>query len=389
MHLLKFLLWGLEVVCALFLLAAVAGLVLFRRRRDRPLPDHAPAVTVLKPLCGLDHGLEENLCSFCRQDYPRFQIVFGVREANDPAAAVVRRVLARFPRLDAELVVDPHVAGRNLKVSNLCNMLPRARHDILVIADSDMRVGPDYLRRVAAEFADPAVGAVTCLYSGTPAEPTLASSLGALHINDWFAPAVLVALLLQAPDFCFGSTMAVRRQVLTDIGGMEGLLPYLADDCMLGHKVRAAGHVVKLSGYVTENVVREAGLRGLFAHELRWFRTIRCLRPLEYPFTVVSNNGLSIAALAVALTGFNAWAVALAVAICGLRLAVHALSRRAMRVPGPFCPWLLPLRDVLSLALWLGSYVIRDVRWRGASHCVLNDGRLMPPATPNLGNPGE
>lgn len=370
-------LFAASLAGAAYLLAAIRAVRAFSRRSAGPSPEHSPPVTVLKPLCGLDPGLYENLRSFCDQDYPWFQVLFGIRDASDPAIPVVERVLREFPGLDAALVVDGRVRGKNLKVANLSNLFPRARHDFLVIADSDMRVDRNYLRAVMAPFGDPRVGAATCLYSGTPS-PGLPSALGALFVNDWFFPSALVALALQELRFCFGATMAVRRDVLAEIGGFEALAPFLADDYMLGERVGRSGRRVALSPYVVESVVSEPDFKTLLAHELRWARTIRACRPVGHAFSFVGNGAVSLSALFLAVSGFGAKGVALCGLAAGLRVVLHCAIRSAVRVPGPAAPWLLPLRDLLSLAIWGASFLVRDVRWRGRRFSVRPDGQLAP-----------
>ncbi|MDA8164059.1 MAG: bacteriohopanetetrol glucosamine biosynthesis glycosyltransferase HpnI [Desulfobacteraceae bacterium] len=361
----------------LYLLLAVARVAAFRFRRPPPagIADQPP-VTILKPVCGLDHGLYDNLSSFCRQDYPAFQVVFGSRDPGDPAVAVVRRVIRDFPGCDAALVIDGRIGGRNLKVANLANMLPAAKYDLLVIADSDMRVAQSYLTTLAASFADPRVGAVTCLYRGTPAGG-LASRLGALFINDWFLPSVLAALALQKLRFCFGATMAVRREALAAIGGFAALADYLADDYELGNQVSRQGHRVALSPYVVEDIVSERGFRALLAHEVRWARTIRTCRPAGYAFSPLANNALSLAALNLLLSPSGLLGPVLAILAAALRLALHFTVRAAIRPAGPARPWLLPLRDLLCLAVWAGSFLGRGVTWRENRFAVAADGRLQ------------
>ncbi len=358
-----------------YLAAAIASVAAFSRRRAEPAAGDFPPLTVLKPVCGLEPGLRENLRSFCDQDYPAFQVIFGVRDADDPAIPVVRQVIREFPGLDPVLLVGGAPDAANLKVSNLVNMFPAARHDILVIADSDMRVDRGYLRAVAAAFGDPRVGAATCLYHGTPAAG-LPSALGAMFVNDWFLPSVLVALSFQELRFCLGATMAVRREALAAIGGFEALSPYLADDYMLGDLVAGRGYAVRLSPYVVECVVAEPGFRSLLAHELRWARTVRACRPVGYAFSIIGNGAVSLALLHFLASGAGIPGLALLLTAIGLRAVLHAAVRGVARVPAPASPWLLPVRDLLCLAIWAASFGGRGVRWRGRRFSVHPDGRF-------------
>ncbi|MEL0112890.1 MAG: glycosyltransferase, partial [Rickettsiales bacterium] len=201
----------------------IVALLCFRRRlHAEPDRSFRPSVTVLKPVCGDEPELLENLRTFCVQEYPTYQVIFGVRDADDPAIPSIERLIAEHPETDIALVVDDRIYGRNLKVSNLINMFEKARHDIIVVADSDMRVGRGYLAAVAGTFTDPRVGAATCLYSGAGGA-NLASRLGAMFINDWFLPSALIPTMFGELKFCFGATMAVRRAALKEIGGFEAL----------------------------------------------------------------------------------------------------------------------------------------------------------------------
>jgi ceramide glucosyltransferase len=359
-----------------YLLVAIRAVRAFPERRAVASPLHPPPVTILKPVCGDEHGLYENLRSFCDQDYPSFQVVFGVRGDGDPAIPVVERLIREFPGLDTVLAVDDRVTGGNPKVASLANMYPHARHDYLVIADSDMRVDRTYLRSVTASFGDPRVGATTCLYSGTPAAGW-PSNLGAMYVNDWFLPSVLVALTFQKLSFCFGASMAVRRDALAAIGGFEALAPYLADDYMLGDLISRRGYQIRLSSYVVEGIIFEPDFRSLLAHELRWARTIRACRPAGYAFSFVGNGTITLSALFLLASGLVGTGAALLFLSIALRVALHYSVRSAVRVQGPAAPWLVPLRDLLCLVIWGASFFGREVRWRGRRFSVRPDGQLI------------
>ncbi len=333
-----------------------------------------PPVSILKPLCGMEHELYRNLRSFCEQDYPDYQVIFGVRDAEDPAVGVVRRIMAEFPRLDLVLVVDGHIHGANLKISNLVNMQAAAKHDFLVIADSDMRVGPDYLSVVVAPFKDGSTGAVTCLYRATPAS-TLASRFGAMHINADFLPSVLVAAALSDIHFCFGATMAVRRTALDAIGGLQSLANVLADDYQLGKCVNEAGFTVRLSGYVVENIVHEPDFKSLLLHELRWARTVRASSPWGYVGSILTYP-LPLALLFLAVSGGSPAGLVLTVVAIVLRLRLRHCVRYCFGIGGkPLC-CLTPLRDLLSAAIWLASFAGRSVRWKGFQFAIDRHGQM-------------
>jgi ceramide glucosyltransferase len=371
------LLWAgsaLALLAAIYALVSLLG-VLLRPRRTAPWPAAAarPGVTILKPLCGAEPRLYECLRSFCLQDWPRLQIVCGVRDPGDPAVAVVRRLQREFPALDLSLVIDGTHHGGNAKVSNLINIMAAARHDHLVIADSDIRVESGYVQRVVAPLLDPAVGIVTCPYRGRPL-PDLWSQLGAQFINDWFVPSVFVAALFGSRAFAFGATIALRRAVLEDIGGLSAIANQLADDYRLGELTRARGLRTVLSEVCVETVVEERSLRSLLRHELRWLRTIRAVRPVGYSLACVTFV-LPMALLGTALAG--------GAPLCLGALGVTMLSRLLMhfvRSPGKAATWTglwaAPLHDCGMFALWCWGFVAQDVNWRQARLQLGRDGSV-------------
>ncbi len=326
-----------------------------------------PSVTLLKPLYGDEPLLEQALASVCAQDYPRFQIVFGVQDALDPAISVVRRLQQQFANVDITLVINAAQHGRNRKVSNLINMLPHARHDTLLIADSDLHCAPDYLARIMAEFASPNVGLVTTLYAGLASNSTLAARLGATAINHGFVPGALMSRDLGRED-CLGASMALRRETLVRIGGLSALADHLADDNMLGELVRSLGLRIRLATTVPATTVPEVSINALFHHELRWSRTILSLVPVEFVLSSIQFP-LFWAALAWILSGagwaaglfFVAWA-SRALAAYGIDRAL-GLTRSGRADPVPAL--LLPARDLLSIAIILASYASDKVEWRG------------------------
>lgn len=338
-----------------------------------------PAVTILKPVCGLDTDLYENLRSFCLQDYPDYQIVYGVRDRNDAAIPVIRRLIAEFPLVDMELVVNETALGSNLKVSNLDNMYATAKHGYLVIADSDTRVEPHYLSSVMAPFEDLGVGVVTCLYRGTAAGGT-ASLLVCMLINEIFLPSVLVSAGIREIRFAMGATMAVRRELLEDMGGFGRLANNIADDYLLGNLAGEHGYRVALSNYVVENIVFEKSFPAMLGHELRWARTIRSTEPIGHAFSVVMYivPTALIAALAI---GFVTGHWLSAAAIIGLAVVLRALMHFAVHGMLGLKPRLWPLalgpvRDILGFIIWGVSFLSRRVDWRGTALQIEKGGRM-------------
>lgn len=361
----------------------------FTRTVPAPAGQRAP-ITVLKPLHGDEPLLEEALGSICAQDYPAFQVVFGVQDRADPALLVLERLRARFPGLDMAVVVDPTPHGLNRKVANLINMLPAARHDVLVIADSDMHVAPDYLARIADALEQPGVGLVTTLYAGLPATGRLAARLGAAGIAHSFLPGALMARDLGRHD-CLGATMALTRATLGRVGGLEALADHLADDAVLGRLVRAEGMEIGLAPTVPLTTVPEADLPALLHHELRWARTIQSLAPVGFPLSALQHP-LFWALLALALSGGAGWALGGFGLAWALRAGLGRAVERQLTL-APAAPiWLLPLRDVLSIAVMLASYRSRRVAWRGqvlrATRPILPTGSIGSALRPGLA-PGE
>jgi ceramide glucosyltransferase len=345
------------------LVQATAGWLAVRRfRGTAPVIGPRPPITVLKPLHGDEPMLEQALESFCRQDYPEFQIVFGVQDSSDTAIGVVDRLREKFPDLDMELVIDPTPHGLNRKVANLINMFPSARHDVLVISDSDMHAAPDYIARVADALAAPGIGLVTTLYTGVAVRPGLTGQLGAAYINQNFVAGALMARGLGRQD-CMGATMALTRATLMRIGGFPALSPYVADDAVLGMKVRGLGQNVALAASVPATTVAEPGLASLFRHELRWARTIRAVAPYGFAVSIIQFPAFW-ALLTLLMSGGAIWAVALwLVAILVRAWSGRAVERAmgATRTPA----WLPALRDILSMAVLFTAYMGDEVAWRG------------------------
>lgn len=369
-------------LAGLLLLLSVAGLaylvmaiVFVRRLADRPTPPSpsAPSVTILKPLHGAEPGLAENLATFLRQDYAGpVQIVFGVQNPGDPALAIVRDLAQAYPEADIELVVDGRLHGTNRKVSNLINMAERIRHEVIVLADSDMSVRPDYLRRLVGELSRPGVGAVTCPYHGLP-RGTLWSRLSAMAIDTHFLPSVAVGLGLGLAKPCMGSTIALRRETLDAIGGFRPLADELADDYLLGAAVRRLGQDVAVAPFTVGHACNESSFRELARQELRWVRTIRQIDPAGHAGSLVSHP-LPLALLALCLAP-GLPAAAAATAAVALRFALCLAVRQAFGVKGPVYG-LAPLRDLLSFGIFVASFFGRGVSWRGHSYDVTSTGVL-------------
>lgn len=403
------LLMALRVLLGLCLAAfcAYAGLAVWAARRwhraRRPLdPEWTPPVTLLKPVRGVDAEAYENFASFCRLDYPadRYQLLFAALDPADPALELARRLQAEFPQVDIGIVDGSRspLRGHNLKVRNLAAMLPAAKYDLLVLCDSDMRVQPDYLRRVVAPFAphpptpSPAaqrghrerglggegkVGLVTCPYRGHRAQ-SFAAVLEALGIGADFIPSALVSRALEGVSFAFGSTIALPRAVLAEIGGFEALADELADDFRLGNGAHKAGYAVILSDYVVDDVLGRERFRAMWARRLRWARTVRSCRPAGYAGSGITH-GTALALLFLGVTGFAPLGWAAFGTILAVRLTTALLI--TLRYTGDpniarTLP-LLPLSDLLSFALYVTSYCGSHISWRGERFRLLPGGRMV------------
>ncbi len=335
-----------------------------------------PPISILKPLKGIDPEIYESFRSHCRQDYPEYEIIFGVSDPTDPAIESVKALQREFPDRRIVLLVSPKILGANVKVSNLAQMLAEARNDLLIVNDSDIRVEPDYLHRVTAPLADPRVGMVTCLYRGVPGA-TLGSRLEALGISTDFCASVLAAWQLEGGiRFGLGSTLVFRRSELEKIGGFTSFVDYLADDYELGRRIAGLGLAVKLSDVVVETYLPPYRMGEFFAHQLRWARGVRDARAGGY-LGLIFTYGILWALLAMAASGAAPWACrALAITLV-LRLAVAmVVGRGVLRDPQlPKNAWLIPLRDLVAAGIWIASLAGHSVKWRG-DRFHLKDGKL-------------
>ncbi len=361
-----------------YLLAIVATRKL-RNSAAAALPELTtlPAISLLKPLRGTDPGLEQHLESFFRQDYPWFEILFAVRQPDDPAVAVVERLAARYPNIKTQMILTGEPPYANAKVFSMEKMAEAASSEILVITDSDTSVSADYLKDMAARFALPEIGAVTNLYRGVSGADVW-SRLEALGMSTEFMAGVVVANHLEGMKFALGPSMAIRRDCLEKIGGFAAMADYLADDFVLGNWTANTGYQVALSTHVIAHHATALGFLASFKHRLRWNRSSRFSRPAGYVgqgFTY----GLAWAIL-LSLLAQCWWSGALLLSVLAVRiwlaieLAIKLLGdRESLR---NF--WLIPLQDLLSLATWLGGFVGREIIWRNERYRLLEGGRFEP-----------
>lgn len=365
--------WLVAAICAGCAVYCVITVIAARHYRAQQPPADAPQppLSVLKPLAGAEDELYTNLRSFFEQDYPAFEILFAVRQPEDPAVAVVQRLKAEFPHVPADLIVTGEPPYPNAKVWSLYHMTQAARHDILVMSDSDIRVNPDFLSIVAREFADPRVGLASCPYRAAPGRG-LWSRLEAIGMNTQFLGGVLSARLLEGMKFALGPTIVARKAVLAAIGGFPRLKDFLAEDFVMGKFAAEQGFGVILSSYVIEHHIGSSSLAENFEHRLRWVRSTRRSRPAGYVGELFTMP-LPWAILLVILWPAMWPGATILLALRGVSAWVCAGWILGDRVTGRFW-YLLPFQDLLAFVFWLAGFSGSTIRWRGRRYYLRRDG---------------
>jgi ceramide glucosyltransferase len=331
------------------------------------------AITLLKPLHGGEPNLAGNLATFIDQGWPAdVQLVAGVADAGDPAIAAISALQSQHPDAVIDLVVDPTRHGSNAKIGNIVNLMTAARHELLVLSDSDIAAPPGYFTRIVAALAAPGVGAVTCLYRGR-GDAGFWSVLAAANISYQFLPSVLVSLSLDAGGACMGSTIALRRETLDRIGGFRRFANILADDHAVGEAVRTLGLSVQVPAMIVTHGCAEASFAALVRQELRWGATVRDLRPMGYLGSVITMP-LPFALLALALLPGTGTATLMIAAIAARLLLATQIDRAASAKSAPYA--LLPLRELLSFGIFAASFLVRDIDWRGQKLRMLDAGLI-------------
>ena len=362
-----------------YMLATLAALRFFQRERARILPDYTPSVSILKPVRGVDFGSYENFISFCRQDYPDYEILFAVNDDADLAAPVIRRIIAEFPERRIRLLVGAEHLGANRKINKLARLAREAQNEVLVLTDGDVRVGPRFLRAVVAPLVDRKIGAVTCFYRGI-AEKNLGAEIEAVGTSSDFFAGVLMAGWTEGITFALGASIATTREWLGKMGGFEAIAGTLADDYELGNRIAEAGGEVVLSLEAVWTMYPAQTLRSFWDHQVRWARTVRLCRPLSY-VGLLFTQGLPWALLA-ALVAPARWiagvyglaylilrfTMAWAVGIWGVE---DEVLRRKM--------WLVPLRDAIHFVVWVASFGSNQIRWGNVEYAIRH-GQMVPTA---------
>jgi ceramide glucosyltransferase len=367
---------------AYYVVAILAALWFFAKRKDSAAGGFQPPVSILKPVRGVDFASHQNFASFCRQNYPDYEILFCVNEMSDAAVPVIRQVMAEFPERRIRILSGAPQIGANRKVNNLALLTKEAQYEYLVQSDGDVRVGPNYLNNIIASFADPAVGVVSCFYRGIT-QGGLAAELEAIGAATDFFAGALVADWLEGVTFALGASVATTQSWLQKIGGYEAFAAFLADDYEIGNRVHKAGGKVLLSHEAVWTMYPALSFREFWEHQVRWARTVRLVRPASF-FGLIVTHGLPWT-IAAALVAQNAWiSVAYLIAYLVLRLAVgwvvgvHGIQDDVVRRK----LWLVPLRDAAHFVVWLAGFTSNRVKWGGIEY-EIHEGKMtvVSPAT--------
>lgn len=347
----------------------------FRQSSPAPATDFAPGVSILKPICGFDSQTYANLASFCCQSYPQYQIIFGVQDSNDASLKVIKQIIQDFPRVDIQYVINDRHLGNNRKVNNLASALSRAQYDVLVLADSDVRVGPDYLQRVVQPLRHPQVGVITCLYRSLC--QGWVTTLEALGKVTEFHPGVLVSHQLEGIKFALGQTIVMRRTVLEAIGGFKAIANFLADDFQLGYLPAQAGYRVELSSYVVNHVLSQDTFVNALQRQIRWMVGIRVSRPWGYAGLIFTYGTLASSVLVLLSGGTTfSWAIWSVTwftrLLMGWMVGVYGLQDGIARS----WFWLSPFWDVISFFLWCYGFFGNTFRWRSQWYRLSRIGEL-------------
>jgi ceramide glucosyltransferase len=371
---------GLVTSTGYLVLVMIAGVRFRRNQRSRTDDDLFPPVTLLKPVCGMEPGLEANLTSFFEQHYPSFEIIFGARHPDDPALDVARRISRKYPAVVVKIVATGEPLRPNAKVCSLVKMYARATHDYLIISDSDVQVGPNYIAEVVRPLLDPANGLVTCLYRGVPTGGVW-SRLEALGMSVEMTSGAIVANLIEGMKFALGPTMAVRRGALDAVGGFGPLADYCADDYVLGREVHESGRQVVMSEHVIDHVVINRSFSCSMRHQIRWMKSTRFSRRAGHAGTALTF-AMPFGLLGLLAGGaLHQWALGTglfaAAYLNRIMMAIVAgwgvvRDRQALRLA-----WLYPLRDLMGFGFWCASYSGGGIEWRGEWYRLEAGGRMV------------
>ncbi|MFQ5688240.1 MAG: bacteriohopanetetrol glucosamine biosynthesis glycosyltransferase HpnI [Candidatus Scalindua sp.] len=345
--------------------------------------NYLPPISILKPINGIEDGIYDNFLSYCIQDYPAYQVVFGVRDSHDPAIDVVRKVIQTFPQKDIELVICSDQIGINPKINNLNNMYKKAKYDIILMNDSDTRVNGDYLKEVVLPFCDKDTGLVTCVYRANVMN-NFTSMMESVSINHDFLPSIMLARKFEDLSYAFGVTIVTKRKILDDIGGFNELSDYLAEDFHLGRKVYEAGYRLRLSNYIVDVVPDNGGIINFFKHQLRWAKTIRSCRPVGYFFSAFFKFGIVSSLAYLILTSCSptekgtvqVLPVILFVIFLSVRIISTSIISHKFTKDKKTTLLFLPINDIVSFIIWCASFLGNKITWKGGKFLLKKGGRI-------------
>jgi len=359
------------VGCWIYCILAIAAALRHARMPGNRECGTPAAISILKPLSGLDEGLEDNLRSFFEQDYPAFELLFAVRQEEDPAVSIVRHLMSEYASVPSKLLLTGEPPYPHAKVYSLQCMLDESRHGLIAMCDSDVRVEPDFCRSLAAEFCDQNLGLVTCPYRAVPGR-AIWSRLEAVGMNTDFHAGLFTAVMMEGTKFAVGPTIVARKSVLLALGGLERVKDYLAEDYMLGRIAAELGFVVRISQYVVEHRIGSESMVKNFSHRLRWARSTRRSRPWGYVGQFFTHC-LPIGVMA-ALVCHELWA-ALIVTVALRAASAWTVSTGILRAR---IPWLLlPLQDMLGFGFWIAGFFGNSIHWRGQRYILNRDGTVQ------------
>src|ERR1700761_2707318 len=351
----------------------------FQRTPKSPALPYLPPVSNIKPIRGLDPDAYENFASFCRQDYPEYEIVFCVGDVSDPALPTIQRLIRDFPDCQIRVLIGSGRIAANDKVAKLATMSAEAKYETLVISDSDVRVKPDYLRTVVARLGDPKVGAVTCFYAPVASEEkTFVQQVQSVGMLSDFYAGILVARQLDGVKFALGPTIATTRSHLAEFGGYAAIENRPADDLLVGRLIAEQGHEVELLNYTIQTVSDFQSMRDLFLKRLRWTVVMRIMRPWGH-LGLIFTLGLPWALAAILVQPTPQTAFFYLSAYFAFRIAMmEVIGRWGLKQPGIYKKlWLLPVWDLLATCIWLASFTRNSIRWRDGYYYIRN-GELVP-----------
>ncbi|MGO9239527.1 MAG: glycosyltransferase [Bryobacteraceae bacterium] len=366
-----------------YLIALYSSWRFFRTaRRTRPLASFTPPISNLQPIRGLDHEAYENFASLCRQDYPDYELLFCVGSSDDPAVPVIEQLMRDFPQRRIRLLTGARPSGVNDKVTKLVRLVSEARNEVLVINDSDVRVGPDYLRTVVAPLQDPQIGAVTCFYASTE-DKTFAENLQSVGMMSDFFAGLMVSQQLEGVRFALGTTIATTRARLAEFGGYESLVNRPGDDYLVGLLISGLGHPVKLLPYCVLAVPDYGSFGQLLHKRLRWMVVMRHMQPWGH-WGLLFTHGLPWCLAGIALYPTPLAVCAWLGGYLGLRMAMlWTIGVHGLRQPGQWKRMpLIPLWDALAFLIWLASFTRSRLRWRDRLYRI-RDGQLVPVVSPS------